>query len=188
MTRSSRVTQQAVALSAALQGSLPSLLLLILLSAACALAAPEFLGASNLVNVLRQASPLFIAAAGQMIVVLVGGIDISTGAVVALASVCGALIAASYGTELGVLAAVGVGALAGITSGWAVSMFRVQPVIATIGMLSVARGFAFLFSDGLPISGLPASFIGLGNGHVLGVPVPVILALIVLAVMAACLR
>jgi ribose/xylose/arabinose/galactoside ABC-type transport system permease subunit len=170
------------------QGALPSLFLLILLAIGFSLVAPEFLARGNLTNVLRQAAPLFIAAAGQMIVVLVGGIDISVGAVVAVSSVCGALVAISTGTELGVLTAVATGMAAGLISGIAVAAFRVQPVIATIGMLSAARGLAFLISDGLPISPLPLSFLFLGNGYLLGVPVPIILAALLLIVITVWLR
>jgi ribose/xylose/arabinose/galactoside ABC-type transport system permease subunit len=162
------------------QTTLPSLVLLAVLAMGFSLAAPEFLGRHNLTNVLRQAAPLFIAAAGQMIVVLVGGIDISVGGVVAVASVCGALVAITHGTGLGALAAVATGMAAGLVSGIAVAAFRVQPVIATIGMLSAARGMALLLSDGLPISPLPSGFLFLGNGYLLGVPVPIILAALLL--------
>lgn len=170
------------------QSTLPSLILLAVLATGFSLAAPEFLDRHNLTNVLRQASPLFIAAAGQMMVVLVGGIDISVGGVVAVSSVCGALVAIAHGTGLGALAAVATGMAAGLVSGIAVAAFRVQPVIATIGMLSAARGIALLLSDGLPISPLPPSFLFLGNGYLLGVPVPVVLAALLLSAISTWLH
>lgn len=179
-----RIGLKAVNVVPFVQSTLPSLVLLAVLAMGFSLAAPEFLDRHNLTNVLRQAAPLFIAAAGQMIVVLVGGIDISVGGVVAVASVCGALAAISHGTGLGALTAVGAGMSAGAVSGIAVAAFRVQPVIATIGMLSAARGMALLLSDGLPISPLPPSFLFLGNGYLLGVPVPIILAALLLVVIS----
>lgn len=135
----------------------------------------------NAGNILRQTAPLAIAALGQMLVILVGGIDISTGAVVALASVSAALTAVNLGAELGGFGGILTGAVAGGVSGIAVSYLRVQPVIATIGMLSVARGFAFLFSDSAPVENVPQDFFVIGNGTVLSVPLP-FLCLVVIAI------
>ncbi|WP_213738024.1 ABC transporter permease [Bradyrhizobium sp. dw_411] len=135
---------------------------------------PSFATGGNASNILRQAAPLALAALGQMLVVLVAGIDISTGAVVALASVSAALTAVHFGASFGLVAGVAAGALAGATSGVAVAYLRVQPVIATIGMLSIARGLAYLFSQSSPVQGVPDSFLYIGAGTVLGIPVPFI--------------
>jgi len=159
-----------------IQGPLSSFAMLIVLSAGFTLAAPEFLTENNISNVLRQASPLLIASLGQMLVILVAGIDISTGALVAFASVGGAVAAVSGGAAAGVAATVGLAALAGTVSGLAVSVFQVQAVIATIGMLGAARGLALLISDGQPIGNLPPGFLDLANSYLLGIPAPVILA------------
>jgi ribose/xylose/arabinose/galactoside ABC-type transport system permease subunit len=141
-----------------------------------ALIAPHFFSASNAQNVLRQAAPLLVASLGQMLVILVAGIDISTGAMVALASVVGAMAAAKFGATAGLLAACMAGAAAGLVSGLAVAIYRVQPVIATIGMLSIARGLAFQVTDGQPVSNVPATFTWLGTAEVAGIPVLVLLA------------
>ena len=150
----------------------PGITLLIILSAGFSYFAPEYYRQSNINNIIRQASPLFIASVGQMLVVLVAGIDISTGAVVAFSSVCGALAAVNGNAAYGVAAALLSGFLAGGTSGLFVTVFRVQPVIATIGMLSIARGFALVLSGGEPVDNIPDAIKFLGTGEIAGLPVP----------------
>lgn len=135
-----------------------------------ALLEPTFFTWSNFMNVLRQVSPLAIAALGQALVILVGGIDISVGSNLALGSVVAGLVALRLGTAPAFVLALAAGAMAGLISGVAVTRFRVQPVIATIGMLSLSRGLAFLISDGNPVVGLPDSFAWLGNSFVATIP------------------
>jgi ribose/xylose/arabinose/galactoside ABC-type transport system permease subunit len=120
-----------------------------------------------------------------MLVILVAGIDISTGALVAFASVGGALAAVSGGAVMGIATTVVVAALAGTVSGLAVSIFQVQAVIATIGMLGAARGLALLISNGQPVGNLPSGFLDLANGYVVGIPAPVIIALVATVLVAA---
>ena len=136
----------------------------------------RFFTLSNAINVLRQTAPLAIASMGQLVVILVGGIDISTGAVVALTGVTAAIAAKTYGVAAGFGFALAIGAMAGLTSGVAVHRLRVQPVIATIGMASLARGLAFFITDGLPVLGTPAGFTHLGSGYLSGLPIPVYVA------------
>ncbi|HSB62461.1 MAG TPA: ABC transporter permease, partial [Vicinamibacteria bacterium] len=104
-----------------------------------------------------------------------GGIDLSVGSLLALA---GVLLASGLqgGLPLGVavLAGLGAGAAGGLANGLLVSWGRLPPFIATLGMMSVARGAALLFTEGRPISGFEASFRSLATGRVLHVPVPVL--------------
>lgn len=144
-----------------------------------ALLEPTFFTWSNGMNVLRQVSPLAIAALGQALVILVGGIDISVGSNLALGSVVAAMIAMQTGTASGFVVALAAGALVGLISGMAVTRFNVQPVIATIGMLSLSRGLAFLLSDGNPVVGLPDAFTWLGNSFVATVPLAFVLCALV---------
>lgn len=147
---------------------------------------PYFLGVNNLLNVLRQVSINGVLAIGMTFVILTRGIDLSVGSVMAFA----AMVAASFavvdsGMPLIVPLALGLaGGLAlGSINGVMVARFAIPPFVMTLGMLSMARGLTYIYSDGMPISSLSPSFLWLGQGTVIGIPVPVILfaAMFVLA-------
>ena len=144
-----------------------------------------FLTPRNLVNVLRQTSINGILAIGLTFVILARGIDLSVGSVVALAGVVAASLASTsstgaiaggpYPVALALIAGVGVGALAGAVSGAVVARFSVPAFVATLGMLSAARGLTLLYADGRPIPSLTDEFRWIGTGDVLGVPMPVVI-------------
>ena len=144
-----------------------------------------FLTPRNIVNVLRQTSINGILAIGLTFVILARGIDLSVGSVVALAGVVAASLATTSGGAavaggpypVAVALAVGVivGALAGAVSGAVVARFNVPAFVATLGMLSAARGLTLLYSDGRPIPSLTPEFRWIGTGDLLGVPMPVVL-------------
>lgn len=120
--------------------------LLLLFMGVAGFIAPTFLTELNLRNVLDQASILGILSLGQFLVVLVGGFDLSVAAVMALSSVTMALLAPvslPLAMCAGVMAGLGIGALNGI----AVTFGRVPPLIATLGMMGVARGLAFAVTE-----------------------------------------
>lgn len=121
-------------------------LVLVVLMALASLASPAFLTETNLRNVLNQASILGILALGQFLVVLVGGFDLSVAAVMALASVVFASLAPTS-MALAAGAALGAGAGLGLLSGIAVTFGRVTPMIATLGVMGIARGLAFVVSE-----------------------------------------
>src|SRR5258705_938430 len=113
---------------------------------------PHFLILPNVLNVLRSSSYLVILAVGQMLVLMVGGFDLSVGAVVALTSVASALVMAglkaTLGGEpgliiaLGVAAGLGCGLAVGLVNGLCVAFLRVSPFMVTLGTASIATGFA----------------------------------------------
>jgi len=148
-----------------------------LLMAALSLLRPNFLNLANLVNVFRQISINGILAVGVTSVLLTGGVDLSLGSVVALSGV----VAASFAhpaqhavfvpVALGILAGAACGALNGIV----VTRGRVAPFIATLGMMTAARGLALLLSGGRPVSNLSPSFTRIGAGDVASVPFPVVI-------------
>lgn len=140
----------------------------------------HFLTVSNAVNVLLQASPLLLAAIGQTIVIISGGLDISVASNVALSSVISASAASAYGPLAGIAAGIGTGAAVGTVNGVLVSHYRIQPVIVTIAMLTFARGLAFELTDGFPITGLPRSYTQLAWGKWFGVPMPILIAGVIL--------
>ena len=141
-------------------------------------ATPHFATVSNLVNVVEQSAIIGIVAVGMTFVILTGGIDLSVGSIVALAGiVLGISFEAGLPIAAAALAGLTVGLATGVANGALITLGRLPPFIATLGMMSVARGVALMLSDGRPISGYPESFRALATGHVLGIPVPVILML-----------
>ena len=146
--------------------------------------APQFLSVPNLVNIALSIAITGILAVGMTAVILTGGIDLSVGSVAALAGVVAAMIAASDfagSVALASLAALGVGLAVGIFNGVMVAWFRVPPFVTTLAMLTICRGLAFVLTGGRAVGNLPAGFGLFGREHLLGVPVPVILMLLVFA-------
>ncbi|HET9315671.1 MAG TPA: ribose ABC transporter permease [Vicinamibacteria bacterium] len=158
-------------------GTLGGLLALCLLLTALT---PYFLTVSNLLNVMEQTSINAVIAVGMTFVILSGGIDLSVGSLVALSGVVMAsALQAGAPIPFALLAGLGTGALCGLVNGTLVTLGRLPPFIATLGMMSVARGAALLLTDGRPVSGFEASFRSLATGRLLGIPVPVIVTLAV---------
>jgi ribose/xylose/arabinose/galactoside ABC-type transport system permease subunit len=142
------------------------------------IATPHFLTVSNLLNVVQQSAIIGIVAVGMTFVILTAGIDLSVGSLVALSGIALGT-AAEAGLPIGAAAAVGlaVGLVSGLVNGALITLGRIPPFIATLGMMSVARGLALMLSDGRPISGFPETFRFLATGHVFGIPVPVLVML-----------
>lgn len=151
---------------------------LLLLCTALWIATPFFGTASNLVNVVQQSTIIGVIAAGMTFVIITGGIDLSVGSIVALAGIVfGTLAHANMPLPLAATGAFIVGTLCGAINGALITIGRLPPFIATLGMMSVARGVALLLSDGRPISGFPSGFRSVATGSVAGIPLPVIIML-----------
>lgn len=161
-----------------LQGQLATTLLpfigLLVLCLVLFILTPNFLTYGNLLNVGVQASTIAVMAFGMTFVIVAGGIDLSVGSVAALSGMLSAWMFATADLP-GWLSLVGgllTGLVAGAVSGFAVAYGRLPAFIATLAMLSVARGLTLVISDGRPIRTSPAvSWLG---SDVLGVPVPII--------------
>lgn len=148
----------------------------LLLSAALALSADAFPTTSNLLNVLRQASLIFLAASGVTLVILAAGLDLSIGANLGLsACLTAAAIKATGAISVGAAAGLACGTLIGIANGLMVTQLRLPPFIATYGMLWMVYGINYWYMAGETIYGFPAEFRALGSGYFLGVPAPVYL-------------
>jgi ribose transport system permease protein len=169
-------------------GVLPGLFLLLILL--LVLTQPHFLAGQNIVNVLRNASFLVIAASGQMLVLIVGGFDLSIGAVIALTSVVSASAMAGmpaagiHGTlavsVLGVLAGLGSGLAVGLFNAVSVAVLRVPPFMATLGSMSIADGLGLLLTNGIPVYGMPDRYVALvGRAIVFGLPIALYAAVVV---------
>lgn len=124
--------------------ALPFLILFVLLS----LASPTFLRIENLFNILDQQAATIIVAAAVTLVLVAGGIDLSVGAIYALAGVTAVTIAASAGPVAAVVGGVGVGLVVGIANGIIISRFRINALIATLAMSYVISGVAALVTRG----------------------------------------
>jgi ribose transport system permease protein len=141
---------------------------------------PHFLTVSNLLNVLEQTSINAVIAVGMTFVIISAGIDLSVGSLVALAGiVLATLLQLSVPMPLAIVAALAVGFGFGSLNGVAIAWGRLPPFIATLGMMSIARGCALLFTDGRPISGFEPSFRSLATGRPLGLPASVVIAAMV---------
>ncbi len=147
-------------------GALAGLLLLALV---IAIMQPAFLSAQNLLNVGVQAAVIAIMAFGMTFVVVAGGIDLSVGSIAALAAMVGALTAGPIGLV--------VGALCGLVNGALVSYGKLPPFIATLAMLSVARGLTLVFSEGQPHE-TDALVTFLGSNLTPSLPLPLLLMLL----------
>ncbi|MGX7000823.1 ABC transporter permease [Caballeronia sp. KNU42] len=144
-----------------------------------------FLTWGNWTNIIRQTAINGILAIGVTFVILTKGIDLSVGAVMALAGAVGASLATTshpHGIWLVLLAGCMVGVVLGGLNGLAVAKLSLPPFVVTLGMLSVARGMTYIFTDGQPIPDLSDSLLWLGSGNLLGVPVPILLLVIVFGV------
>lgn len=162
-----------------------SLIALFLLCLALTLLTDKFLTVENGWNVMRQISVNICISVGMTLVVLTAGIDLSVGSILAF---CGAVTAGllKSGIEIpganlyigftllgAIIAGIAAGSLLGWFNGWTITRFNVPPFVATLAMLTIARGFTMLWTKGHPITGLGENFGFLGSGWFLGIPMPV---------------
>lgn len=149
-----------------------------------------FFTGDNILTLLRQASFNAIMAAGVSVVIITAGIDLSIGSVWALSAVAMAFVCVNKGLAwmLSVLIGLAVGLACGLVNGWGVTLLRIPPFVATLGMMSIARGLAEVITGGFQISGLPDAFQWWGQGDIFGVPVPVIVAVGIIVLTWALLR
>jgi ribose/xylose/arabinose/galactoside ABC-type transport system permease subunit len=144
---------------------------------------PHFLTVANALNVMEQTAINAIVAVGMTYVIIAGGIDLSVGSLVAFSGVAlAAALKAEWPVPAAIAVALAAGALSGLVNGAVISFGRLPPFIMTLGMMSVARGAALLFTDGRPISGFDPDFRSIATGRVLGVPAPIVLTLAIYAV------
>ncbi len=167
------------------------LLALLLIVIILSWASPRFFVARNLLNVLNQASLNIMLAIGLTFTMLIAGIDLSVGSVLALTSVLAARFFLSGDWPdmiLGVALALGLGAGIGALNGAAVAYLRLPPFLVTFGMQQIARGFAYLYMSGIIYNNFAPNFLFLGKGDILGIPAPVALVALVLPLIALLLN
>jgi ribose transport system permease protein len=160
---------------------------LLVLCVGFALSTTTFLTLRNLLNVLDQLTVLGIMALGMTAVIVIGGIDLSVGSVLALAMMVMGSLANNFGLPmpLAIVAALVVGSLCGATSGLLITRANLPPFIGTLAMMSIARGLANMVTDGTQIVGYPEWFSALSINRHFGFLSVTVALTIVLTVLAA---
>lgn len=164
-------------------------IMLAILVAASSMFSDAFLTTQNIFNLLRQLAPLMLVSIGMLVVILTGGIDLSVGSIAAIGGMVVAMampavpLAGELGLLVSIVLAIAAGAALGAINGTLVASFRMAPFIATLAMMTAARGLAFMLSNGQPVRfprDLPSAEILTAFGSRglpgLGLPWPVLLA------------
>jgi len=144
---------------------------------------PHFLTVSNLLNVAQQTTIVAIIAVGMTFVIITAGIDLSVGSMLAFSGVVMAtLLVRGVPLPVALLVAIATGMIGGALNGLLITIGRLPPFIATLGMMSIARGAALVFTEGRPVSGFSDGFRRIAVGEILGIPAPIIIMLVIYAV------
>jgi ribose/xylose/arabinose/galactoside ABC-type transport system permease subunit len=159
------------------------LVILIIMWGVLGFLSPYFFTVDNLFEITLQTAVIAIIGAGMTFVILSGGIDLSVGSVFACSAVVGGIVFTStHSLFLALIATAAAGALFGLANGILITLLRVPPFIGTLGMMGVARGFALIFVNGVPIYGLER-YKFIGQGELFGViPVPTIIVVVIFAI------
>lgn len=138
-----------------------------------------FLSSTNIFNILRQVAVNGIAAVGMTMVIITGGIDISAGSMMGVASVCCAtLMVSGVHPVFAVVLVLVLGLIIGLCHGFFVHNVNLPPMITTLATMGILRGITYIISGGLPVYGFPEKFNIIGQGYVGPIPVPVIIMVI----------
>jgi putative xylitol transport system permease protein len=145
-----------------------------------------FLTPENITNILLQTSINGILAMGMTLVILTGGIDLSVGSVLAFSSIVAATFVTGDNPQppvVALLVGMVVGAILGLVNGCIIAYLKIPPFVATLGMLSVARGLTYAYTGGMPVPNLSETFLNVGEGAVLGVPLPILIFVLIFAIL-----
>jgi ribose/xylose/arabinose/galactoside ABC-type transport system permease subunit len=146
-----------------------------------AILSPSFLKITNIVNILRQTSVNGIVAVGMTFVIILAGIDLSVGSVLAFSAVIAASFAhpGTYPVLMPVLAGLLTGTLCGFINGVIIAKRKIAPFIVTLAMMTIARGAALVYTNGRPVIELSDTYNKIGGSYIAGIPVPVIIFVLV---------
>ncbi|MDB5055618.1 MAG: hypothetical protein JWM44_3668 [Bacilli bacterium] len=133
---------------------------------------PNFLNPDNLLNVIRQCSIIAICAVGATLVIIIRGIDLSTSGIISLCAMLnGMLMLQDVNIALSICISLLVGLLIGLSSGFLIIKFGIPAFIATLVLGQLGTGIALIVNDGSSIGGFPNSYVQIGNGLILGIPI-----------------
>ena len=163
---------------------------LLVVGALISLSTPYFLTTDNLMGVFRSFSMIAIMSIGMVMVIITGGIDLSVGSVMGMASLITAIgFQNGLPTIVCILAGLLVGVLFGLFNGLLITAIRLPPFIATLGSLSIGRGLMYIVTHGVPLTpDTPEIFSVLGQGYVGVVPVPVVIMVVMMVVFSVLMR
>jgi ribose transport system permease protein len=153
-----------------------------------AIAQPRFLDPENLMSLVMGMTYDLLMAMGMTLILILGGIDLSVGSVLGLTGVVVTMLLSNHimpvpiPVPLAILAGMVVAALCGAFNGFGVAKLKIAPFIVTLSMFAIARGLATVLTSGWYVSGLPDSYIVIGQGAFLDIPFPVIITLSILVV------
>ncbi len=156
---------------------------LIILIVIFSLFAPHFLSQNNIATILDSVAVIAMLSVGQAFVIVTAGIDLSQGAVVALAGVVGAAAMVHDGVMVGIVIMLVIGVAVGLFNGLLVAYTKVPAFIVTLGSLSICSGIALLFTGGEPIYNIPASLVNFGTGSIAGIFPYIIILTVVAAIL-----
>ena len=176
---------------ASVMSSVPGPLIgLIIIFIALSFLSPFFLTPRNLLNILSQVSAIGVMSVGAVLIIIIGGIDLSVGSVVALSSMSMAWLfrVAELPFEVAVVGGLVVGALIGLINGVLTAYGKLQPFIATLATMSAAAGLALFITNGNPVNGFPGWFLAITSTSFIGIPIQGIVLILIFAVTAFWLR
>jgi ribose transport system permease protein len=161
------------------------LFLFIVLFALCSASIDNFFSTENIMNILRQISFLAIVALGEFFVILIGEMDMSIGSIIGMVSVffAGFVAKSDMSAGLALIIVFAFAIIVGIINGMLTVIGKMPSFIATLVTMNVIKGVNFIYSKGIPISGLPKDFNFLGMGYLWIIPIPVIMMIIVAVIL-----
>ena len=156
---------------------------LLLIIGVAAIISPSFISSYNITIISREIAFIGMVAIGQGLLLLLGDIDVSIGAIAGLCGIVCSKLMVDFGIDpvLAIVAGLAAGAIAGAVNGLIITAFNLNSLVVTIGMLSVYSGLNLWITQGQTIVGLPSEITVLGSGKLLGVPIPVYFMLTVFA-------
>lgn len=165
-------------------GILIALVVLCIFLAVFPVTSKSFLTSKNIFNVLRQISTNMFLACGMTMVIILGGIDLSVGSIIALSGVLAAGCVSRYGLSIPIALLVGVlvGAVVGVFNGYVICKTTIPPFIVTLATMNIARGFAKVYTGGSPVRVVSKEWQFIGAGYFGFIPVPVVLMIVVLII------
>ena len=165
-------------------GILIALLVLCLILAVSPITSRSFLSTQNIFNVLRQTSTNLYLACGMTMVIILGGIDLSVGSIIALSGCIAAGCVVHYHLPLGIalLAGILVGVLVGVFNGVVVAKTTIPAFIVTLATMNIAKGLAYVYTGGSPVRVMTKEWQFIGGGYIGPFPTPVIILVLILIV------
>ncbi|MBU9738494.1 ABC transporter permease [Diplocloster agilis] len=163
-----------------------TIILLVIMVIFFAVMTDTFFAAKNMINILRQVAVLGILSAGMTFVIISGGMDLTVGSLLGLTGVVCAKFLVEYqmNSVVAILLTLVILTLFGTITGLLIVKLHVAAIVITLGMMTVARGLAFIISGGLPIYDIPEGVVTLGQGYVGAIPIPVITMLVIVVIAA----